>query len=70
MAVPSNLKSDRGFNMSNNRNDDGLNTTKRDELVREHLLRLGIASVEEAPDGLIEDAHQYADSVLGVGKTD
>lgn len=56
--------------MSNNRNDDGLNTTKRDELVREHLLRLGIASVEEAPDGLIEDAHQYADSVLGVGKTD
>jgi hypothetical protein len=52
---------------SNDRNDDGLNSTKRDVLISEHLFKLGITSISEAPDVLLEEAIAYADTILGVG---
>jgi len=53
--------------MGNMKNDDSINTTKRDELIWDHLRELGIFSIEDAPDEFIESAHKYADSILGVG---
>ena len=53
---------------SNGRNDENLNPTKRDVMISEYLLELGITSIEEAPDELLKAAHADADSILGVGK--
>lgn len=52
---------------SHERNDESLRTTKRDELVREHLCGLGV-TIEDAPEELIKEAEAYADSILGAGK--
>lgn len=54
---------------SNQRSDESLKTTKRDELMREHLKGLGTC-VEDAPDDLLAEANAYADSVLGAGNND
>ena len=51
----------------NGRNDSSLTNSKRDILVNDHLLALGITSIEDAPDDLIDEAHEYADSILGKG---
>jgi hypothetical protein len=48
--------------------DDNLKANKRDILVSEHLQKLGIMSIEDAPDELIEEAHEEADKILGKGK--
>lgn len=48
--------------------DDNLKPSKRDILVSEHLLGLGIMSIEDASDELIEEAHEEADKILGKGK--
>ena len=45
-----------------------LKTTKRDELVREYLAKHGIFDLLEAPDELVDAAHEYADGELGKGK--
>lgn len=55
---------------SNERNADSLRMTKRDELMLQYLLERGIASMEEAPDELMEEATAYADSILGAGNDD
>ena len=54
--------------ISNGRNDDSLVSTPRDELITAYLLKLGITSIEEAPDELLVAANAYADKILGVGK--
>jgi len=48
--------------------DDDDSNTKRDMLVTEHLVKHGIASIEDAPDELIDSAHAEADAILGAGK--
>jgi aspartate carbamoyltransferase catalytic subunit len=48
--------------------DENLKMSKRDILVSEHLCALGIMSIEDAPDELIDEAHEEADKILGKGK--
>ena len=43
--------------------------SKRDILVNEHLHKLGIASVSDAPEKLLKEAHDIADRLLGEGET-
>lgn len=45
-----------------------LTTSKRDFLINQYLLAHGIASVQDAPDELLEAAHADADKVLGDGE--
>ena len=52
---------------SNGRNDKSLVSTKRDILISEYLCKHGITNIDDAPDGLLEEAIAYADSILGVG---
>jgi hypothetical protein len=47
--------------------DDDSQSSKRDILVNEHLIALGIMSIDDAPDELIEEAHEEADKILGKG---
>jgi Mg/Co/Ni transporter MgtE len=47
--------------------DDDSKSSKRDVLVNEHLIALGIMSIDDAPDELIEEANEEADKVLGKG---
>lgn len=47
--------------------DEDFEQSKRDILVAEHLAKLGISSIEDAPDELLDEADKYADSILGVG---
>lgn len=46
---------------------DELASSKRDTLVTQHLLALGISSIEDSPDELVREAHAEADKILGVG---
>ena len=50
------------------RHGDNLTTSKRDILVSEFLLKNGITSLIDAPDELIDEAHENADGILGKGK--
>ncbi|MNK06933.1 hypothetical protein D3C87_248360 [compost metagenome] len=47
--------------------EDDMKSSKRDILVMEHLNALGITSIDEAPDELIDEAHEEADKILGKG---
>ncbi|MFM0416989.1 hypothetical protein [Paraburkholderia aromaticivorans] len=47
--------------------DDDLTTSKREELVAQHLRAPGIFSIEDAPDELLEEADTEADKILGKG---
>ena len=67
VALTERPQSERSDMSSNGRNDENLNPTKRDILISEYLLKLGITNIEEAPDEQLEKAIAYADSILGVG---
>jgi hypothetical protein len=47
--------------------DDDVQSSKRDILVNEHLNALGIMSIDDAPNELIKEAHEEADKILGKG---
>lgn len=50
--------------------DEDLTTSKRDELISQHLRAAGVFSIEEAPDELLDEAHDEADKILGKGNDD
>lgn len=50
--------------------DDGMEPSKRDILIAEYLNKHGVSSTENAPDELLDAAHENADSILGAGNND
>ena len=57
------VKQDEDYDMD----EDEFATSKRDILISEYRQSQGIYSIEDAPDDMLDAAHEEADQVLGKG---